>query len=83
MPLDDYTSLQKQLKAHRERLYAVKGPNVTLGASRFSGRAVQEALELRLDLQITLGNNDEWKTVPIIGDDVVLLRPRWTAQPSR
>jgi hypothetical protein len=47
---------------------------VTLGASSYSGRAVQGALELRLSLGVTLGKPGAWKTVPLVGDDVVLVK---------
>ncbi len=74
LPLADYAALRRRLNEQRERRALVEGPNVVLGASRFSGRAVQDALSLQLELQVTLGNNDQWKIVPVIGDDVVLLR---------
>jgi hypothetical protein len=73
MPLDDFTSLRKQRADKWEGQSLSRGPNVVLGASELTGRAVKDALVLSLKLQITLGNNDEWKSVPIIGDDVVLI----------
>jgi len=74
VPLDEYSKIRDRLQAVREKAGRNLGPAVVLGASEFSGRAIKGALSLRVKLQVTLGRPGLWKTVPLIGDDVVLVR---------
>ena len=48
-------------------------PLVVLGSSRYRGEAVEGALELDLTLQVTLSGDDVWKTVPLVGEEVVVV----------
>lgn len=73
IPIDEYNALRAELEAQRNRARLSKGPNVILGASSYTGKAVSGALEMTLKLQVTLGKNDRWKIVPLIGTDVVII----------
>ena len=81
IPLSDYASLRKQLQAIRERAARRLGPAVVLGSAGYTGRAISGALELKLDLLVTLGRPGKWKTVPLVGDDVVLVRAAVDGRP--
>ncbi|MBW2699691.1 MAG: hypothetical protein JRF33_02640 [Deltaproteobacteria bacterium] len=76
MSLPEYEALRDKLKTVRREAARRLGPAVVLGASSYSGEAIHGALSLKLNLQVTLGRPGAWKTVPIIGDDVVLVRAR-------
>ena len=54
------------------------GPLVVLGASRYEGEALPDGSALRLDLRldVTLSGDDAWKTVPLVGEDVVVVGAR-------
>jgi hypothetical protein len=72
VPLSEYSDVRKRLGELDKKLARLQGPAVVLGSAEYSGTAIQEALSLQLKLQVTLGRPEQWKTVPLIGDDVVL-----------
>ncbi len=72
--MDQFEDLRARVKAIRDRVALREGPTVALGSSKYTGVAIKGALELNLQLQVTLGKPGIWKTVPLIGDDVVLVR---------
>ena len=72
--IDQFEDLRARVKAIRDRVALREGPTVALGSSKYTGVAIKGALSLNLKLQVTLGKPDTWKTVPLIGDDVVLVR---------
>ncbi len=74
LPLSAYAALRQQIQAIREHQARAKGPAVVLGEARYQGEAIPGALRLQVALGITLGRPEQWKTVPLIGDDVVLVR---------
>jgi len=73
VPLPEYSQVRGKLEQIRDRATLLEGPTVALGSSEFSGEAIPGALRLSLELQITLGKPGAWKTVPLVGDDVVLV----------
>ena len=73
VPLDVFEDLRDRMNAINEQTARRQGPTVALGSSEYSGRAIKGALLLDLRLQVTLGQPGVWKTVPLIGDDVVLV----------
>jgi hypothetical protein len=73
LSLARFAALRARLQTLAKRTGTLEGPTVTLGSSAFTGRAVQDALELHLSLGVTLGKPGAWKTVPLVGDDVVLV----------
>ena len=74
LPLRLYTELVAGLETRRRAAGRVAGPAVVIGSSSYEGEAVQGALALRLTLQLTLGRPGQWKTVPLVGEDVILTR---------
>jgi hypothetical protein len=74
LPLKMFVELREKLKAIQEENEKRKAPMVVLGGSEFSGEARRGALALTMRLQVTLGQPDRWKVVPLIGDDVVLVK---------
>jgi hypothetical protein len=79
--LDDYNLLRKRVREIAARNSAPKGPAVILGASDYSGKTVHGSLSLRLKLQVTLGYPGTWKTVPLAGDDAILVSASVMGQP--
>ncbi len=71
--MDQFEDLRTRVKAIRDRVALREGPTVALGSSKYTGVAIKGALSLNLNLQVTLGKPGIWKTVPLIGDDVVLV----------
>jgi hypothetical protein len=49
------------------------GPLVVLGSSRYSGELVDGALSLTLELTATLSGDGLWKTVPLVGEGIVVV----------
>lgn len=49
------------------------GPAIVLGQARYVGREISGALELEAEIRVTLGRPDQWKTVPLVGEGVVLV----------
>jgi hypothetical protein len=74
MPLQEYKQLRDRLGTMQDEAARGHAPAVVLGSSSYSGKAVHGALELNLQLHATLGQPDKWKTVPIVGDNVVLVK---------
>jgi hypothetical protein len=74
LPLSAYAALRQQIQAIQQRRARAQGPAVVLGEARYQGEAIPGALRLRVALGVTLGRPEQWKTVPLIGDDVVLVR---------
>jgi hypothetical protein len=81
VPLDEFSEVRDRLEEIRDRATLLEGPTVALGSSEFSGEAIHGALRLDLKLQVTLGKPGAWKTVPLVGDDVVLVQARVGGKP--
>ena len=73
MPLAMFEALRKQILDLQEKNSRRISPAVVLGAATYTGEAIPGALRLSLDLQVTLGRPGVYKTVPLVGDDVVLI----------
>ncbi len=73
MSLSDYENMRKELDKIRENKELAQGPAVVPGSSEYTGEAVKGALRLKLKLHVTLGRPGKWKTVPLVGDKVVLV----------
>ncbi len=72
LALDDYIRLREAARGGATP--AQDGaPPVVLGASHFSGRAVDGALALHLTVEVTLAGGEAWKVVPLVGEQVVVL----------
>jgi hypothetical protein len=81
MPLQEYQQLRDRLRTMQDEAARTHAPAVVLGSSSYSGKAVHGALELDLQLHATLGQPDKWKTVPIVGDNVVLVEAEVHGKP--
>lgn len=73
VPLDEWTRTRARLDAVRAEQARTPGPAVVLGAAEYRGEARDGALALTLKLGVTLGAPGRYKTVPLVGDDVVLV----------
>lgn len=72
--LPTFQALWEQTRAAARALSSGRlGPALVLGAARYSGRAVDGALHLDVDLSLTLGRPGTWKTVPLVGEGAVLV----------
>jgi membrane protein implicated in regulation of membrane protease activity len=72
--LPTFQALWEQTRATARALSSGRlGPALVLGAARYSGRAVDGALHLDVDLSLTLGRPGAWKTVPLVGEGAVLV----------
>ncbi len=71
--IDRYQNIRKQLQKIRAARSKNSGPAVILGSSEYTGKIINGSLALRLKLQVTLGRSGVWKTVPLAGDNVVLV----------
>jgi len=74
MSLSDFENMRKEVDKIRENRKLPQGPGVILGSSEYSGEAVRGSLQLKLRLHVTLGRPGKWKTVPLVGDKVVLVK---------
>ncbi|RLC18223.1 MAG: hypothetical protein DRI57_08735 [Deltaproteobacteria bacterium] len=74
MSLSDFENMRKELATIRDRKKLLQGPAVVPGSSEYTGKAVKGALRLKLRLSVTLGRPEKWKTVPLVGDKVVLAK---------
>jgi len=74
VPLKEYTDVRRRIKAVNKKNSRYQGPAVVLGSAKYEGAAIHGALSLKLKLQVTLGRPGKWKTVPLVGDDVVLVK---------
>lgn len=73
MPLAMFEALRTQVLKLQKKNSRRMSPAVVLGAASYTGKAVPGALMLTLKLEVTLGRPDTYKTVPLAGDDVVLV----------
>lgn len=73
VPLPEWTRTRAALEALRVSRARPPGPAVVLGAAEYRGEVVDGALALTLRLGVTLGAPGRYKTVPLVGDDVVLV----------
>jgi hypothetical protein len=80
VPLKDFADLRSKIKKIEEETSRQLAPAVVLGASAFSGEAIYGALSLSVTLQVTLGQPDRWKFVPLAGDEVVLVKATFNGQ---
>ncbi|MBI3178970.1 MAG: hypothetical protein HYZ27_04875, partial [Deltaproteobacteria bacterium] len=74
VPLPEFTRVRDRVKALREERARALGPPVVLGAADYRGEARPGALALTLTLQASLGWPGRFKMVPLVGDDVVVVR---------
>lgn len=74
VPLAQYSQVRDRLVDLAEERAQRLAPPVVLGAATYSGEARSESLALHLELQVTLGAPGRWKTVPVAGDSVVVVR---------
>lgn len=74
VPLGEYSSVRERINAINKKNARHQGPAVVLGSAEYRGAAIHGALQLKLRLQVTLGRPGKWKTVPLVGDDVVLVK---------
>ncbi len=81
LPLKMFEALRSQVMNLQKKISRRKGPAVVLGAASYTGRAVPGALKLTLRLQVTLGRPGTYKTVPLVGDDAVLVNATVQGKP--
>ncbi len=81
LPLAAWEAVVARWRERQAAAARAEGPAVVLGAAHYAGRAVPGALALTLDVQVTLGRPDVWKTVPLVGEDVVLVSASLAGQP--
>ncbi|MCB9765520.1 MAG: hypothetical protein H6739_37445 [Alphaproteobacteria bacterium] len=81
VPLDRYEDAREQLRALDAEAAIEPPPLVVLGASSFTGRAIDGALALDLDYRVTLTGEGLWKTVPLVGEGVVVVDARVDGRP--
>ncbi len=79
IPLDRYESVRAALQDRVEQ--AAPANPVVLGASLYSGAAQGGVLSLNLRLGVTLSGAGRWKVVPVIGEEVVIVRAQAGGQP--
>jgi len=58
-----------------------QGPALVLGASHYRGEAIDGALHLELDLDVTLTREGAWKLVPLIGQGALLVSAEVDGEP--
>jgi hypothetical protein len=73
VPLARWEATRRAVEAAREEAEGPSGPLVVLGGASYSGESRDGALALRLDLQVTLDGDGLWKTVPLVGEQVVVV----------
>ncbi len=73
VPLPRYEAVRSLVQALDLADEQPEAPLVVLGASTYTGEALDGALSLRLELGITLGAEGLWKTVPLVGEEVVVV----------
>lgn len=81
LPLARYESLRSKLLTISKKAQRREAPPVVLGAAQYQGEVTPGALKLKLRLQVTLGAPGEWKTVPLIGDQVVVVKASGSGRP--
>lgn len=76
VPLDRYEAVRARVAAADAEASRAYATLVVLGASEYSGRAVEGGLALHLTLQATLRGPGLWKAVPIVGEEVAVIRAK-------
>jgi hypothetical protein len=74
LPLDRYARLRVEAIAKQQARSRRQGPAILYGEARYNGRAGPGGLALNLKLRLALGRPGRWKSVPLVGRDVVLTR---------
>lgn len=82
VPLDRYEAARAALSEANTSASQARGPLVVLGASTYTGKAIEGALSLKLALSATLAGPGLWKTVPLVGEDVVVVSARANGKPA-
>jgi hypothetical protein len=82
VPLPRYESLRSRALELAEASARPEAPLVILGSSSYRGQALDGALALTLELGVTLGAEGLWKTVPLVGEEVVVVSARQKGQPE-
>ncbi len=73
VPLPAWTAARARLDALRAARARPPGPAVVLGAAEYRAEARSGALAVTMKLGVTLGAPGRYKTVPLVGSDVVLV----------
>jgi hypothetical protein len=73
VPLAEFTRVADALAKIRERDGQTQAPPVVLGAAEYKGQAKEGALQLSAKMQVTLGRPGQWKVVPLVGENVVVV----------
>ena len=83
VPLDLFSRIFGQVQALARKPKKRLGPAVVLGEASYRGRANADtgALQLQASILVTLGRPGQWKTVPLVGEDVVLARATVAGKP--
>ncbi len=81
VPLARYEGVREQIAAARAAAARSYATLVVLGASTYTGKAVPGGLELHLQLQATLRGPGFWKAVPLVGEEVAVVRARVGSAP--
>ncbi|MFT4625230.1 MAG: hypothetical protein ACI8PZ_003898, partial [Myxococcota bacterium] len=81
VPLDTWQAARSELQAVRSAQAGTGAPAVVLGASSFVGEALDGALSLTLSQRVTLSGEGVYKTVPLVGEQAVVVRARAAGQP--
>lgn len=73
--VDQYEHMRDALQGVREARQVPTPPRVVLGAARYDARAVEQGMALAIDVQLhaTLQGDGEYKVVPLVGEDAVLV----------
>lgn len=84
VPMKAFTRLWNRVR--KQAAHATpkrQSPAVVLGESRYTGHAnpTTGILELTVRLGVTLSRPDQWKAVPLVGEDVVLARATVAGKP--
>ncbi|MBT3220916.1 MAG: hypothetical protein HN348_17670 [Proteobacteria bacterium] len=74
VPLERFEAVRTQLDEAQAQKVEINTPLVVLGASSFAGRATDGALSLSLELGVTLSGEGLYKTVPLVGQEVVIVQ---------
>jgi len=76
LSLSHLEELLRTAAHHEQESSRPREPAIVYGAAHYHGRAVPGALQLTLDLRLRLGRPGAYKTVPLVGDDVVVVSAR-------
>ena len=83
VPLALYERVFRQARERTAPSEVRLGPAIVLGEANYRGKANPQTgtLELQASLRVTLGRPGQWKSVPLVGDDVVLARASVAGKP--